>query len=232
MEYEIHTRTRPHSNPIYGCSMRPERHDDSGERARFTTLHTLAREENGCDRPQLRRRRAPIRARAQGSRCAEEKFVSSSRRFVVLSRSSRSSRRAGTERISRRARPRRGTRGTSPFLTSHNSSNPRVPETVPRGRVSRSVRCVRCVRRRRPRPRTRAIDATAGVCSRSRGGFRSIRSRRSSWTRSTTAASARSMDGRIDRGRPGARYARSIWFLPSVLPPSLVVRRRVQCVRV
>ena len=150
--------------------------------------------------------------------------VASFHRRVVAS-----SRRAGTERISRRARPRRGTRGTSPFLTSHNSSNPRVPETVPRGRVSRSVRCVRCVRRRRPRPRTRAIDATAGVCSRSRGGFRSIRSRRSasSSSSSTTAASARSMDGRIDRGRDTlARYG----FFPPF--PPRVVRRRVQCVRV
>lgn len=176
--------------------------------------------------------RANPRSRARFKvRRRKIRFIVASRRFIaVVAVASRRRGRVGNG-TDFASRPRRGTRGTSPFLTSHNSSNPRVPETVPptrSRRVSRSVRCVRCVRRR---PRRRAIDATARSASRSRGGFRSIRSRRSSRTRSTTAASARSMDGRIDRGRPGARYARSIWFLPSVLPPR-VVRRRVQCVRV
>ena len=111
-----------------------------------------------------------------------------------------------------------GDSGYLSVLTSHNSSNPRVPETVPRTRsrrVSRSVRCVRCVRRR---PRRRAIDATARSASRSRGGFRSIRSRRRRGRgRRRRRRRGRWMDGSTG-GAPGrdtlARYG---FFPPSSL---------------
>lgn len=163
--------------------------------------------------------RANPRSRARFKvRRRKIRFIVASRRFIaVVAVASRRRGRVGNG-TDFASRPRRGTRGTSPFLTSHNSSNPRVPETVPptrSRRVSRSVRCVRCVRRR---PRRRAIDATARSASRSRGGFRSIRSRRRRGRgRRRRRRRVRWMDGSTG-GAPGrdtlARYG---FFPPSSL---------------
>ena len=64
----------------------------AGDR-RTSALHNSAHvcEENGCDRPQLRRRRAPIRAHAQGSRyvVVVTKIVSSFRRGFIDASTSR-----------------------------------------------------------------------------------------------------------------------------------------------
>lgn len=136
----------------------------TGGRARFTTLHTFVCEENGCDRPQLRRRRAPIRAHAQGSRYVvrrnENRFVVSSRfhrRINVAAR--RGVRWSGNGMdfgcARARARPSRAPRcvRVGSDLTNYESLKPMwfPSKTVPsRARVSRSVpfRVMRRVRRR------------------------------------------------------------------------------------
>lgn len=120
----------------------------AGDR-RTSALHNSAHvcEENGCDRPQLRRRRAPIRAHAQGSRyVVVTKIVSSYRRgFIDASTSRRGVRWSGNgmdfgcERARDRA-PRCVRVGSD--LTNYESLNPMwfPSKTVPsRACVSRSV---------------------------------------------------------------------------------------------
>ena len=123
-----------------------------GRRSRFTTLHTFVCEENGCDRPQLRRRRAPIRAHAQGSRyvVVVTKIVSSFRRgFIDASTSRRGAAFDGVEMewISdareRATEPAPRCVRVGSDLTNYESSKPMLwfpSKTVPsRARVSRSV---------------------------------------------------------------------------------------------